>query len=200
METANNPSLTTLFGLLFVLAGPIKAMPVFQGFSSGMDDRARVLLALKAAAFGALGIALAAGMAQAMLAKFGVAGPAVAAAAGFVLVVAGVLPLIGKDSKPDIPSPPDALSLAFPVLMPPHAFGLILLFCFYLPDRTLGFILLGAALMAMNAVAMLVARPVMKRIGMVPLRLLGAIFGILQVALGMQMLFWSVGESLRTGV
>jgi multiple antibiotic resistance protein len=198
MESTTNPSLATLFGLLFVLAGPIKAMPVFRALSAGMERRARSTLALKAAAFGALGIALAAGMAEAMLAKYGVAGPGIAAAAGLLLVLVGVLPILGKDAQPEIPSPPDALSLAFPVLLPPHAFGLILLFCFYLPEKILTFILLGSALMSMNAVAMMFADAVLKRTGMVPLRLLGAIFGILQVALGMQMLLWSLTTALSS--
>lgn len=60
-------------------------------------------------------------------------------------------------------------------------------------------VLLGVVLMAMNAVAMIFADAVLKKMGMAPLRLLGAIFGILQVALGVQMMFWGIPAGMGLG-
>ncbi len=194
MDAVPNPPLAVLFGILFAIAGPIKSMPTFQVLSAGMEVRVRNMLAIKACALGALAIALAVLMVDAMAKKYAVSSPAIGSAAGLMLLVVGVLSLLGKESGPPPTSPIDAMGLAFPVLLPPYAFGLILLFAVSLPTAAMGLITLGAALMAMNAVAMIFADAVLKRVGMAPLRLLGAIFGILQVALGMQILFWGIAE------
>jgi multiple antibiotic resistance protein len=196
METVAAP-LAVLFGLLFTLVGPIKMIPTFHALTAGMDARDRSRLALKAAAFGALGIALAALMGLAQIESAGISREALGTAAGLVLAIVGLLPLIGMDGKAAAgTTPPDALSLAFPVLLPPHAFGLILLISLYIPsiEGRFGIVLVGFVLMALNAVAMLVAGPIMKRIGMTPLRIFGAVFGIIQLALGIQILFWGLSR------
>jgi multiple antibiotic resistance protein len=59
----------------------------------------------------------------------------------------------------------------------------------------LGIILVGAVIMAMNAVAMILAGPFMKYVGMTPLRMFGAVFGILQLGLGVQMVFWGISTA-----
>jgi multiple antibiotic resistance protein len=192
-------TLGILFGLLFTLVGPIKAMPTFHAMTADMAPKARNLLALKGAALGALGIAVASLMGMALITKYGVSHGALAAAAGLVLVIVGLMPLIGINLKgPGGGAPPDALSLAFPTLLPPYAFGLILLFGIYLPstEGKTGIILVGAVIMAMNAVAMMLAAPIMKVIGMTPLRIFGAVFGILQLGLGVQMMFWGIANGL----
>lgn len=51
---------------------------------------------------------------------------------------------------------------------------------------------LGAVLMAINAIGMIAAPYVLGRIGMTPLRLLGAVFGIIQLAFGIQIMFWGI--------
>jgi multiple antibiotic resistance protein len=200
MEDVSAP-LAILFGLLFTLVGPIKMIPTFHALTAGMEARSRNLLAVKASAFGALGIALAAAMGLAQIEKVGISREALGTAAGLVLAIVGLLPLIGMERKaaPGA-TPPDALSLAFPILLPPYAFGLILLISLYIPstEGRLGIALVGVVLMALNAVAMLLSGPIMKRIGMTPLRIFGAVFGILQLALGVQILFWGISRGLHS--
>lgn len=194
MENLSAP-LALFYGLLFTLVGPIKAIPTFHALTAGMEAKARTQLALKASALGALGIAVAAMMGLGMVAKYGVSKEALGTAAGLVLAIVGLLPLIGLDRKGAGPkSAPGAMSLAFPILLPPYAFGLILLFGLYLPttEGRYGIILVGAVIMAMNAVAMILAGPFMKYVGMTPLLMFGAVFGILQLALGVQMMFWGI--------
>lgn len=195
MGAVVTPPLEILFGLLFVLAGPIKAMPTFRGLTTGMPVRERNTLAVKGAAFGALAIALAAFLAEAMAARYAISRQSLGVAVGLLLTIIGLLQLLGKETGPPTPAPIDALSLAFPTLLPPIAFGLILLFALALPNGAMSLASLGIVLMVMNAAAMIVADAVLKRIGMVPLRLLGAIFGIFQVALGIEVLFWGLSQS-----
>lgn len=200
METADpvTSTLGILFGLLFTLLGPIKAIPTFHVLTASMEPKARKMLALKGATFGAIGIAVASLMGMGLITKYGVSREALGTAAGLVLAIVGLMPLIGMEKKASGGgTQPDALSLAFPVLLPPYAFGLILLFGMYLPsgDGKLGIILVGAAIMAMNAVAMMLAGPFMKHVGMTPLRIFGAVFGILQLGLGVQMIFWGISNA-----
>jgi multiple antibiotic resistance protein len=202
METAAPlaSALGILFGLLFTLVGPIKAIPTFHALTATMDQKSRNRLALRGAALGALGIAVSSLMGMALITKYGVSREALATAAGLVLAIVGLMPLIGNDKKAaGGGTAPDALSLAFPILLPPYAFGLILLFGMYLPtgEGRAGIILVGAVIMAMNAAAMMLAGPFMKYVGMTPLRIFGAVFGILQLGLGVQMMFWGIGNGLR---
>jgi multiple antibiotic resistance protein len=200
METVSAP-LSVLFGLLFTLVGPIKVIPTFHALTASMEPKARKRLAFDAAALGALGIAVSSLMGMALITKYGVSREALATAGGLVLALVGIMPLIGMEKKGvGGGMPPDALSLAFPVLLPPYAFGLILLFGMYLPssEGRFGIILVGAAIMAMNAVGMMLAGPFMKYVGMTPLRIFGAVFGILQLGLGVQMIFWGVANAAQS--
>jgi multiple antibiotic resistance protein len=192
--------LAILAGLLFTLVGPVRAMPIFHGMAATMEPRARNALALKAAALGALGIAIAAAMGKAKIEKIGISREALGAATGLVLAVIGLMPLIGIElpSPAKSKSPPDAMGVAFPILVPPYAFGLIVLIGLYLPNRAgaIGIVALGIVLMAINAVAMIIAPLVLRHSG-TSLRLMGAVFGILQLALGVQMLFWGITNGVR---
>jgi multiple antibiotic resistance protein len=197
METVSAP-LAVLYGLLFTLVGPIKAIPTFHALTTGMDSKARNRLALKASALGAIGIAVAAAMGVGQVSKYGISKEALGTAAGLVLAIVGLMPLIGLDLKGSAPkAAPDAMSLAFPILLPPYAFGLILLFGLYLPsvEGRLGIVIVGTVIMALNAVAMVLAAPIMKHVGITPLRVFGAVFGILQLGLGIQMIFWGISTA-----
>ncbi len=198
MDTVSAP-LGVLFVLLFTLIGPLKAIPTFHVLTGDMPAPTRNLLALKAAGLGTLGIVLAAVMGLGQVEKYGISREALGTAAGLVLAIVGLMPLIGVNLKGGGPSAaPDALGLAFPTLLPPYAIGLILLFSLYLPsgEGRFGIVLVGASIMAMNAVAMMLAGPIMSRIGMTPLRVFGAVFGILQLAFGIEILFWGLRSGL----
>jgi multiple antibiotic resistance protein len=198
MSTVDEP-LRILFGLLFTLVGPLKVISTFHSLTDGLETLERNRLALKASAYGALGIALAALMGSAQVAKFGISREAVDTAAGLLLAIVGLLPLIGIEKKSEgAKTPHDPLSLAFTVLVPPYAFGLILLVSLYIPsdEGQLGIVLVGVILMAMNAIAMMLAGPILKRVGITPLRIFGAVFGILQLSLGIQMLFWGIKHGM----
>lgn len=201
MEPQSSHPIAILAGLLFTLVGPVKVMPTFYGLTMSMAPRARNLLAVKSAALGALGIALAAAIGGAKIEEAGISHEALGTATGLVLVIIGLMPLIGVElPSPDkSDTPPDALGLAFPILVPPYAFGLIILIGLYLPARTgaVGIAMLGILLMAVNAAAMIAAPSILRRTGVSPLRLLGAVFGIVQLALGIQLLFWGISNGVK---
>lgn len=199
MESALRLPLGFLFLILFSLAGPLKMIPTFYGVSARMEPAAARSLAWRSAALAAAGIALAALMGTAQITKVGVSREAVGTAAGLVLALVGLLPLIGMDDKPVVQdTPPDAMTVAFPMLLPPYAVGVIILFGLYAKSivDTAGIIVTGAALMAVNALAMMFAGPIMRKVGITPLKLLGSVLGIVQLAFGIHIMFWGISRGL----
>ncbi len=190
-----------LFMLLFTLAGPIKMIPVFQGIAARIDPAERRRFAIKAALIAFGGIVLAALMGSVQLAKVGISSEALGTAAGLVLAIVGLMPLIGIEKAPSPQAEPDALGFAFPTILAPHTFGLIILYTLYANTQAdvIGVVATGGALMALNLAAMLGSGWIMGRIGMTPLRVFGAVFGIIQLALGVQILFWGLGAGLGAG-
>jgi multiple antibiotic resistance protein len=200
METELRLPLGFLFIILFSLAGPLKMIPTYYGLSARMAPGDARSLAWRSAALGALGIVLAALMGTAQITKVGISREAVGTAAGLVLALVGLLPLIGKEDKPaPQDTPPDAMTVAFPTLLPPYAVGVIILFSLYAKSivDTAGIIVTGAALMAVNAVAMMFAGPIMRKVGITPLKLLGSVLGIVQLAFGIHIMFWGISRGLQ---
>jgi multiple antibiotic resistance protein len=199
MNSALNLPLGFLFIILFSLAGPLKMIPTFYGISARMGPHEARSLAWRSAAIAAVGIVLAALMGTFQITKVGISREAVGTAAGLVLALVGLLPLIGKEDKAAFhDTPPDAMTVAFPTLLPPYAVGVIILFSLYAKSivDTAGIILTGAALMAFNALAMMFAGPIMRMVGITPLKLLGSVLGIVQLAFGIHIMFWGISHGL----
>ena len=85
---------------------------------------------------------------------------------------------------------PALTPLAIPGLVSPVVVAILVIFTTSYPEPGHRFAILGVALavMALNLVAMLGARSFMHHVGMAPLLLLAAVFGVLQVALGIEIL------------
>ena len=79
--------------------------------------------------------------------------------------------------------------LAFPTIVTPYGIAAVIICVSLTPDLLTKSAIFGAllGLMLLNLVAMLYARPVLKYLGM-PMQLLGTVLGIIQVALGLQII------------
>jgi len=88
--------------------------------------------------------------------------------------------------------------LAFPIIVTPYGIAAVIIFMSLTPDLVtrgeIAAVLL--ALMSLNLVAMLFARPILKYAGM-PMQLLGIVLGIIQVALGLQIIVAGVRQLTR---
>jgi multiple antibiotic resistance protein len=199
MESELRLPLGFLFIILFSVAGPLKMVPTFYGLSAKLSPAEARSLAWRSAALAWFGIVVAASLGTFQLGRVGVSREAVGTAAGLVLAIIGLMPLVGWHEKPAVmDGPPTAMTVAFPLLLPPYAVGIILLFSLYAKSivDTAGILATGAGLMALNAVAMMFAGPIMRKIGVTPLQLLGAVLGIIQLAFGIQILFWGISRGL----
>ena len=182
---------SSLIGLLFMTMGPIQAVAVFANV--GTDDRGPGVrpMAARATALTATAFVLAVFGGTGTLAGWGVSLPVLIGSGGIVILALSLQSLLAP-SRP-MPPPIDPLTtratqIVFPGLFPPIAVTIPIIFAAALPDmRTrLQIIAVGLVLILINWILMLFAKKIIRAIGTVPLEILGAVFGVLQVALGLQ--------------
>jgi multiple antibiotic resistance protein len=193
--------------LTFMMMGPIGLIPAFAGLTAGADDALRRRIAFGAFGYACVALCIAVAIGAGVLAAWGASRPALVIAAGLLLALAALRNVLAPPrapvaaapaAAPAPPSPGIALSpIAFPSIVTPHGVGVLIVFVAYAPEASLKASILGVglAIMVLDLLAMLYARTLMRVIGTVPLTILGAVFGVLQVALGVEMV--ASGIALR---
>lgn len=180
-----------LFGLVFMTMGPIRAIAVFSKVGERDDAPGVRPLAIRATGLVAAAFLLTVLVGNGVLASWGVAFPTLILAGGLVLTTLSLQTLLSPATGPG-PSPdPVTMSpaaVAFPGLFPPIAVSVPLIFSVPFPgwQTKLGILAIGGALIAINLFFMLRSKAILRAIGPVPLQLFGAVFGVLQLALGLQ--------------
>jgi multiple antibiotic resistance protein len=182
--------------LLFMMMGPIAVMPVFAGLTATAEPAFRLRLALAAAGAAAAALALAVASGASALETWGATPASLIVAAGVLLTIAAMRGVLGlgqhaANGAAQQPTMRLALSpLAFPTMVPPHAIGVLVIFVAYFPQpgQKAAILAVALAILVLNLLAMLVARHVLAVIGLVPLVIMGAVFNVLQVALGIEMI------------
>ena len=202
-------SLQKLLPLLFMMIGPIKLIPAFAMLAGTLEAPQRRRLALRSAIFAMLAATLAMLVGFPILSGWGASPASLAAAAGILLLLASLPQALGKEhAGSPIPITSEqqlramAVSpLAFPLILPPYAVGVLVLFTAYEPTLGMKLSVIGAvfALMLLNLTAMIFARQLLGWIGVTTFQVLGAVFGVLQIALAIEMILWAVSSALSTG-
>jgi multiple antibiotic resistance protein len=186
--------------LLFTLMGPIGLIPAFDTATAGRDTSDRRRIAVQVFVFSLIGLSLAVFLGTAVMARVGTTPPSLIIAAGTILVITALRNILASGSggsSTAAPRPaPEALPKWMPALSPitvpgivtPVVVAVLVIFTtiFPAPASRLAILAVAGGLMVLNLAAMLAARAFMHRIGMAPLLLLGAVFGVLQVALGIE--------------
>jgi multiple antibiotic resistance protein len=204
------PSMTEMFTFLFLMLGPIKILGPFVKLTLNCDKAFARRLALRGFLYSCAALLFAALIGEQSMRKYHIAVPVLAIAAGIILFLVALQTVMAQfDSRqsPEIqehePSMKLAVSpLAFPTIVTPYGIAAVIVFMTLTPDFVtrgeIFVVLLG--LMLLNLMAMLFARPVLKYAGM-PMQLLGTVLGVIQVALGLQIIvvgfrglnLWSTG-------
>ena len=180
-----------MFGLLFMTMGPVRALAVFS--KVGESDTAPGVrsLAFRSSALVAAAFLLAVLIGNGVLRNWGVTFPVLIVAAGLVLVALSLQTLLWPSpvgSASVNPAAMPAAAVAFPGLFPPIAVAVPLIFSVPFPgvETKIGILAMGIGLIAVNLLLMLRSKAILSIIGPVPLQLFGAVFGVLQLALGLQ--------------
>jgi multiple antibiotic resistance protein len=194
--------LDKLFVLLFMMTGPLRVVPGFAALSRELDGVQRNSIATRGALYAAAGVLLAVLMGHVILASWGASPQALSAATGILLFLTALQSLIGwpvasQTSQDGHVTGPMRLALsplAFPIILPPFAVGVLILFGAYFPDFYSKLMMLGLSLglIAVDWIAMKYSQQIIEKIGASTLQVLGAVFGVLQLSLAIQMVFWAV--------
>jgi multiple antibiotic resistance protein len=183
--------------LVFMMMGPIGAMATFAAVSAGADTNLRRRMAVRATVVAGAAIGIAVLLGASVLVAWGASPGALIVAAGLLLGLAALRNLMGAgggghaSAGQDKPSIEAAMSpIAIPTIASPYGIGVLIIFATFFPawsDR-LTILAITLAILGINFVAMFFAHRIMPVIGQAPLMVLGAVFGVLQLALGLQMI------------
>lgn len=187
-----------LFPLMFNMMGPIGLIPAFAALSARMDEQQRNSMAMRAALLAFLSLVVAVFVGSSMLTSWSISNGSLIFAGGLIVTLTALLPIVsrgGGEAAPvsTAPQTPEQLAvspLAFPTMVSPKALAVLIIFVAYFPSMDGKMTVLGLAvlMMVLNLIAMRYAHVFMEKIGMTPLLVLGAVFGVLQVALGIEMM------------
>jgi multiple antibiotic resistance protein len=190
-----------IFTFLFLMLGPIKVIGPFARITQRADPWLAHRMALRAIVFSSLALLLAAFVGQTFLLRFDMPVPVLALAGGIVLFLValqGILQQFTPPARSEGEAVAPTLSMAitpvaFPTIVTPYGIAALIIFITVSPDTqrklTIGAILLG--IMLLDLVAMLLARHLLHFLG-VFLQIFGAVLGIIQVALGLQIILNSL--------
>src|SRR5262245_4542789 len=184
------------------MLGPIKIVGPFARITKALDDAARRQLATRAFLISSASTVIAAVIGHSVLQNWHVSLGALLLAGGVILFLVALAQVLQQYASPAAEAVPgadgtvaaDAARIAFPTVVTPYGIAVVIIVLATSPGLAYGTaviaILLGV--MALNLLAMLYARQILRTIGIMPLQILGAVLSVLQVALGVQMILWAL--------
>jgi multiple antibiotic resistance protein len=189
-----------IFTIFFITIGPLKLLGPFVQRTHGLDDavvrqiavRAFVIATISAIAGGFLGALL--------LGNWHVSVGAMIITAGLVFLLVGLRQILEQYEPPHAPDPnmpalpaaptAAALKLLFPIVLTPFGIAAVIVLLALSPggERTGLIVTMVVVVMLLNLVCMLFARKIMVGATIVVLQILGAVLGILQAGLAVQII------------
>ncbi|MCA3629866.1 MAG: MarC family protein [Methylobacterium sp.] len=198
--------LSQLGSLLFTMMGPIGLIPLFAATTANADPALRTKIAGRALFFALLALAIAVFVGAGVMQSVGTTQSALIMAAGGILLLTSLRNIFGMAPPPAAPpaEPTTALALApiaIPGIVTPMGVAILIIFASYFPDLNDRTSMFGvvAGIMVANYGAMRGAHWFMRVVGPTPLIVLGAIFGVLQAAMGVEMIVSGLGMSRLFG-
>lgn len=195
-----------IFAFLFLMLGPLKILGPFAQLTAGCDGIFTRRLAVRAIIISCASLAFVALIGEKSMSNYHISVPVLAIAAGIILFLVALRTVLQQFDfyQPATQHQEDkslrlaVTPLAFPIIVTPYGIAAVIIFMSLTPDLVtrgeIAAVLL--ALMSLNLVAMLFARPILKYAGM-PMQLLGIVLGIIQVALGLQIIVAGVRQLTR---
>lgn len=188
--------LPLLGALLFSLIGPIALLPRFAAVTAGTDRALRLRIALTPAGTATLTIAVAVFLGAGAMASAGTSPSSLIIAAGLILLLTAFRNIFGAGGGAgggQTAAPTTALAfmpIAIPGIVTPVGVAVLIIFVSYFPSVADKLAIMGAVggVMLLKLAAMFGARLFMERIGKGPLVVLGVVFGVLQAAMGVEMI------------
>lgn len=192
-----------IFTLMVVTLGPVKILGPFAQLTREIDEKLERQIAFRAFLFSVAAILLAGIAGVTLLNNWHIEVPSLSLAGGLIFLIIG-LRLVLEQYQPEPPQlpplPPNptvaALKLTFPTIVTPYgiAAAMVLLAKSQTESRTALIIGILIVVMLLNYGAMLIARKAMGGVTAMILRIVGAVLGVLQVALAVEMIMVSLRQ------
>lgn len=197
--------LTQIFTFLFLMLGPFKIIGPFSAITKGADAGVARQIAVQATLFASAALLVAALLGESILNSYHIPLPVLALSAGIILFLVALQNILQQftqhtstgEAAPDVQPTPVMMAmtpLAFPTIVTPYGIAALVVFLALAPslDSKLLIGAIVAVIMALNLIVMLTARYSLPALSLL-LPILGAVLGIVQVALGLQI----INNSLR---
>lgn len=189
-------SLGMTFTAFMVMLGPVKVVGPFAKLTSAMDEQEARRIAARAVGFACTGGAVAAVIGVNTLVSWEIQPAILHATAGAILLLVALKAVMAQYEPPEtaeVSTTPRNIALsplAFPTILTPHGIAILILLIAITRDPMKDAAIIGifVAVMALNWLVMRFARPIIRR-GALGLEILGAVLGVLQVALALKMMF-----------
>jgi multiple antibiotic resistance protein len=196
--------LNSVFTVFFVTLGPLKILGPFSKQTQAMDQPAMRAVAWRAFALSVLAVLTGGFIGKALLVSWGIPSSALILAGGFVFFVVALnqvvsTPQAAHGSAGELPSAPivAAMRFTFPTIVTPYGIAalIVLLSKSQSTERMLSVLAILGGIMVMNLLAMLYARRVMSGgLTVISLQVLGAVLGMMQLALAVDMIIHGLRE------
>ena len=183
-----------IFTLFFIMLGPVKIIGPFFAATRSMPGPDLRSLAIRVTMISAISVVLGGWLGAMLMMKWRISLPVMQIAAGVVFLLAALSALFGQYRPPSAadaePAGANAMRLVFPVTVTPYGIAAVILLCASSHDAARMWTIMALALgvIMLDLLAMLAAGWFMRRVGPVPLQILGAVLGVLQVALALAIL------------
>lgn len=188
-----------IFALFFLMLGPIKVLAPFVEMTRHADSRARRRLASHAILLSAVALLLAGALGDNMVENFGIPLPVLALAGGLILFVVALNTVFEQFSPPTAPAQFEAnpqefgsavARLTYPVVVTPWGIAILIVFAALAkndPETLIAIAGIALVILVLDWFAMLFAEEIL-RWARLPLQLFAVILGVIQVALGLQLI------------
>jgi multiple antibiotic resistance protein len=192
-----------MFILFFVTLGPLKLIGPFVHETSAADAKTVSQIAIRAFVLATICVFAAGFGGSIVLAKWQVSLPAMTLAGGLIFFLVALRQVLEPyQSHP--PSPPAAITspmvtaakLAFPLIAPPYGIAAVIVVfaAAHSGTRVELIVALLLIVMVLNLLTMLYARALLHGAAALVLRVIGAVLGVLQVALAVQIMIFALRE------
>jgi multiple antibiotic resistance protein len=192
-----------IFTLFFITLGPLKILGPFAQLTRETDEATMRKIAARAFVL-ALIAAVAGGFAgRVLLESWGISVSAMLLAGGIIFALVG-LSLVLEQYQPAHPVPPPlpgepmaaAMRITFPTVVTPYGIAALIVVLANSRDaeRTGTILAVLLAVMVLNLLTMLYTRRIMGGVTVMVLQIIGAVLGVLQVALAIDMILRALRE------
>ncbi|MDI9271826.1 MarC family protein [Stenotrophomonas sp. PFBMAA-4] len=196
--------LADVFVLFFIMMGPIKSIAFYAAKAGQLGGAERRKLSLRVFLISSAAV-LAAGLVGGNLLRNWHIAPAVLQAAGGLVFLLVALRMLlsqyesGPASSSNFATKISATALSFPITVPAYAFAavIVLVALSHGAPRTLLVLSLAVVVLALDALFLAFIPWIVRTVGTTTLAIVGAILGVMQVALALQFIVGASASLMR---